>query len=76
MTFVLIGAFLFAVGAIVSADIGGLGTKWREVSMSFYDRRSRGPDAYERNTPCSGLYYRGVTIFGLLLLIGGLLSLG
>jgi hypothetical protein len=38
VTFVLIGAFLFIVGAIVSADIGGLGTKWREVSMSFYDR--------------------------------------
>ncbi len=58
MIFVLLGALLFAVGAIVSADIGGSGIEWREVRMSFYDRRSRGPDAYERNTRSFRLYHR------------------
>lgn len=66
---------MFAAGAVVSADIGGFGTKWREVSMGFYDRRSTGPDAYERNTRLFQLYYRGLALFGLLLIVGGLLSL-
>lgn len=75
MIFVLIGLTLFVGGAVVVSDVSGLGTKWREVSMSFYDRRSRRPDGYERNTRLFRLYYLGVTIFGLLILVGGLLSL-
>jgi hypothetical protein len=75
VTFVVIGLFVFAAGAVVSADIGGMGTKWREVSMSFYDRRRTGPDAYERNTRLFRLYYRGLAIFSPLLIFGRLLSL-
>jgi hypothetical protein len=74
VSFVLIGLLLVVVGGVMSADFAGIGTKWRNVSMSFYDRRS-GPDGYEKNTRRFRFYYRVVTIFGLLLLIGGLLSL-
>jgi hypothetical protein len=74
VSFLLIGVLLFVVGGVVSADIGGLGTKWRRISMNHYDRRG-GVDTYERNTRRFQLYYRGLTIFGFLLFVGGLLSL-
>ena len=74
MSFILIGLVLVVVGSVISADFAGIGTKWRNVSMSFYDRRS-GPDGYERNTRRFRFYHRALTIFGLLLLIGGFLSL-
>jgi hypothetical protein len=61
------------VGLICTRDVPG--TKWREISMSFYDRRSRGPDAYERNTRLFRLYYRAVLIFGVIVLISGIQSL-
>jgi hypothetical protein len=69
VSFLLIG-----VGGTVSADIGGLGTKWRRVSMNHYDRRG-GLDTHERNTRRFQIYYRGLTIFGFLVFVGGLLSL-
>ena len=74
MAFVLIGALFVGVGVVMSRDLGGFGTKWRNASMSFYDRRG-GPDTYDRNTRRFRLYYRILTVFGLFLLLGGLLSI-
>jgi hypothetical protein len=74
MGFLLIGALLVVIGIVMSRDLGGFGARWRNASMSFYDRRG-GPDAYDRNTRRFRLYYRMLTVFGLFLLLGGLLSI-
>lgn len=48
MTFVVIGGLLFLVGLVMTQDVAGVGTRWREVGMRFYDRRL-GPDAHDRS---------------------------
>jgi hypothetical protein len=74
MTFVFIGAVLLVAGGVMSLDIAGLGTKWRNLSMSYYDRRG-GPETRDRNSRRFLLYYRALAVFGLLLFLGGLVSL-
>ena len=69
----VIGAVLLVDGAVMGFDLFGLGTKWRNYGMRFYDRRG-GPGAYDRNTRRFRITYRLVAGLGLFLLVAGLLE--
>ena len=66
-----IGAVLFVWGVTMGFHVLGLGTRWRNISMRYYDRNTdaRG---YERNTRIFRIGYRAIAVLGLLLLIPGL----
>lgn len=74
MSLTICGAVLFVWSTAVLRDVKGIGTWWRRVGMRYYDRQG-GLEAYERNTRRFLLTYRLVALFGLFLLLGGLLTL-
>jgi hypothetical protein len=74
MTTTVIGALLLVSGSVMGFDIFGVGTRWRNIGMRYYDRDGD-QERYDQNTRRFRLTQRIVAAVGLVLLLLGIGSL-
>lgn len=62
------GAVLVLIGVVAEFDILGLGTRWRNRSMRYYDRNASA-EQYDKNTRRWKMTYRLSALLGVFLIL-------
>ena len=66
------GALLILIGIMAEFDVGGIGTRWRNRAMRFYDRNAT-TEQYDRNTRRWKMTYRLSALLGVFLVLASIL---